>query len=205
MSVTYSSKLYYYNINHISGDKVIFFVHKNLWVDKLKPRCVQRHLHYGDFGSHRVLKTESSNFVIMMQKSASISDDDTPSKMLWTLSGTIHIWRQHSPKIKKIRAVLWRQEVHFKLRILSSVPAALISTMSAHYTTNISCFISETLSLWIGDSSGNHCEFCTHKIKDLEVNLCEGCLQVRRLKQRFYLGMLFLYQFIWQSIYFNLT
>jgi hypothetical protein len=41
-----------------------------------KPLCIERDPQYGDMGSHRTLKIESSDFLIMTQKFALLFDVD---------------------------------------------------------------------------------------------------------------------------------
>jgi hypothetical protein len=47
-----------------------------------KGQCDQRNIRLLDFGSHRVVKTWSSNSLLMMQRSTSLSDDDATWKMI---------------------------------------------------------------------------------------------------------------------------
>jgi hypothetical protein len=49
-----------------------------------KSLCVQRDFRYGDFGSHRVLRIGSRNFIMMMLRFTSLSDDDAVSKIFQT-------------------------------------------------------------------------------------------------------------------------
>jgi hypothetical protein len=51
----------------------------NILEEKFFP--VKQEPQYGDFGSHCMLNVESSVFIMMMEWSMSLSDDNAPSNM----------------------------------------------------------------------------------------------------------------------------